>query len=274
MSERELNVTGIPNAMAPVVGIGGLLSVKTQWFYYTPLLASPGSALSAKERFLPIPDRGLSPFDEMYGQLKEQLHTLHERLEERVVLFGHSLGALMAIRLGLENPDMVSDVECLAGIQDGVDEFTFSGKALKKLLGSPDHAENLLRGSDFMTEHRREIATEWPAQVPLHLISPTHDVLIPAPQGLEVELPAKQQPNRLIVVPRVPGLHSGIRKKTEHLPNVKELRPLLPAEHVDLPICPAVILHTRQIRRAAAENTEEAAIPGLAHGLVPIPAAA
>jgi hypothetical protein len=248
MSEQAPDLHPAQHNMAPIVGIGGLLSIKTQWGFYVPLLSTPSSALSPKDRFLPIPDRGLSPISEMYGQLEEQLGVLHERLEERVVLFGHSLGALMATKLALDNPDKISAVECLAGVHDGVDELTFSGRLLKRILGSPDHAEDLLSESDFMTVHRAQMATAWPADVPLHLVSPTHDMLIPAPQGLEVALPEEQGPERLIVVPHAPGLKASIREKTAHL-DVSELRWLLPADHVSIAVSPPVIGHTRQLRR-------------------------
>lgn len=260
MSERDPSLTQPESNMAALVGVGGLLSVKTQWAYYAPMLGGSASPLSAKERFLPIPDKGLSPFDEMYGQLEEQLAKTYERLEERVVLFGHSLGGLMVTELALDNPDKISSVICLAGAQDGIKKLTPTGKILKRFLGNPEHSADLFHDSDMMTEHRERIATEWPSHISLHLISPTYDDLIPAPQGLGLELPEGQQPQRRIIVPRLPGVEFGIRARTKDVPNVRWLRPILPAGHVDIAICPPVIAYTRKVRRAAVESLETATV--------------
>jgi pimeloyl-ACP methyl ester carboxylesterase len=243
--------------MAPVVGIGGVLSEQIQWGYYSLLLSGPDSGLPSKERFFSIPDGGRAPIDETYGQLEEDLLETHERVGEPMVIWGHSYGGLMATLFALNHPDKTSAVENLASIHDGVDEFTFSGRALKKVMGNPGHAEDLLRESDFMTAHRRIIATKWPSHVPLQLISPTFDILIPAPHGLEVALPRDQEAEKLIVVPRIPGLYTSIREKTAHLENVRELRPWLPVGHITLPLSPSVIANTRGLRRAAAANKPE-----------------
>ena len=193
---------------------------------------------------------------EMYGELEEQFTAVHERIEKPVMVIGHSLGARMATQLALDHPEKISGVACLAGVQDGIEKFSFTGKILKQLLGNPDHAQNLLKDSDMMREHRARIASEWASHILLQLISPTYDDLIPAPQGLELELPDGQQPERKIVVPHLP-LHFGIREKTAHLENVQELRSILPAGHIDIAICPPVIGATRQARRAIVSGAPE-----------------
>ncbi len=275
MSELAPELTRLADELAPVVGIGGLLSVKTQWPYYVPLLSGSDGGLSAKERFLPIPDRGLSPLPEMYGQLEEQLEAIHERVQQRVRLFGHSLGGFMVTKLALDHPDKIETVDCLAGVQDGVEEFTFTGRLLKHLLGNPVHAEDLLRDSDLMIEHRQRIAMEWSARIPLRLTSPTYDDLIPIPQGLGLELPDGQQPERRIIVPRLPGLSFGIREKTQHLENVTELRSFLPASHMDLPLCPPVISSMRQARRDILRHGAElSAMSQTGDALAALPAVA
>lgn len=255
MSELNPSLSINTSNIAPVLGIGGLGSIKQQSAYYAPLLYSSNSNMTTKDRFLPIPDKGLSTFPEMFGQLEEEFITAVERLGEPATIFGHSLGGYFATELALHHPEKVLAVTCLAGVQDGIKELTLAGKALKYLLGSPETAKELLHDSDRMINHRQRIKNGWPAHVPLHLLVATHDILIPTPQGLELELPNGNQPERGIVVPIIPRLGFGIREKTNHLDNVKELRSVLPAEHLDIPVNLAVILHSRQVRRTAAFTT-------------------
>lgn len=255
--------------MAPVLGIGGLLSVKTQWHYYRPLLSDPNSPLGPKERFLPIPDRGLSSFPEMYGQLEEDFVATQEKLEEKVVLVGHSLGGLMAIKLGLEHPDKTASVVSLAGIQEGIRSLTPTGKLLKWMLKNPPEAENLHPDSDLMQEHKKKIAAEWSPDTSLHLRSPTFDHLIPLPQGLCLELPDGQQPSRKVVGP--PGMGFLLRRISD-MPRDVDILPSLPTGHEDMAISLAVIRETRRIRRDEAEG--QASVPAEATVRTPSPLAA
>lgn len=256
MENPELTGRELPSKnMAPMIGVGGLLSVKTQWHYYSALLGgSSDTQLNAKDRFLPIPDKGLSNFPEMYGQLEEQLVETHQRLEERTVMFGHSLGALMATMLAIEHPDKVSGVICLAGVQDGVTTETWAGTILRLGLRNPPGAEDLKAESDFMQSHKKNMATRWSPNTSLHLISPTYDQLIPSPQGLGVILPSGQSPEKRYVVPS--GLPKFIAQRLLRMPASAEPLRGISVEHVTIALSPSVIRYSREVRRAAANCTE------------------
>ncbi len=263
--------------MADVVAIGGLFSFKTQWYFYTPILAGGNSPLSIKERFMAIPDQGLGDFEEMIGELDEQLTDLCEKNEGPVVLAGQSLGALMAEELTLMGPERVKGVALIAGIHDGEEKLTVTGKAIKQLLGNPKHAPDLLRDSDMMIEHRRRREEEWPEDVPVRIYTPTSDFLIPAPDGLEVKYAHGQEATKNVVLPLMPGAHQGIREKVAHIPGIRWLRPFLPANHIDIAICPPVISDIRKLRREVATAYAEARQPELVDALTgfePVPAAA
>jgi hypothetical protein len=255
MSEKDPSAFSGGAEMAPVIAIGGLLTIKRHLPLYRPLLSGQtASELPASERFFPIPDRGLGHHEEMFDQLASQVIGAYERLEEPPVLVGHSLGGLMATKFGLEHPDKVSAVVCLAGVQEGIKHETPSSFLLNRFLGSPPGRQLIQHDSDHMTAHKQKIAEDWSADVPLHLISPTFDDLLLLPQGLGLELPEGQEPQRRVV--GLPGTGFLLRFIPGMPKNTQILSSPALASHVDIPANIGVIRYTRAIRRAVASNVE------------------
>lgn len=258
--------------MAPVIAIGGLLVVKRFLPAYKPLL-SGSSELPASERFFAIPDKGLGPHDSMYDRLESQIADACEKLERPVVLVGHSLGGLMATKFGVRQPEMVSDVVCLAGAQEGIRQDTPNSWALARLLGKPPGRKLLQHDSPHMTEHKETIATRWSPDVGLHLIgSPVDDLLLP-PQGLGLELPEGQTPERRIV--GLPGTTWLLGRVVDLPEGTKTLRsgPLF-VDHYSVPFNPSVIQYTQSVRKAAVAQAEINGIEELPGSLQAVPAAA
>lgn len=255
MSETNPGQSSPESSRAPIVVIGGLLSFKTQWHYYIPILRGSPTKLPIKDRFLPIPNHGLGTFPEMIGELDEQLTEIHQRLEEPVVLVGQSLGALMAEKLALSNPKRVRAVELLAGAHDGIRHLTATGKILHKALGDPDTAQDLFADSDFMAGHREDRAANWPRQIPHRVIAPTYDDLIPAPQGLQLDFPNPEHESEIRVVkPLLPRMSFGIEGRTQGIEGIKWLRPIFPAGHIDIAICPPVVSGIHELSQTVMES--------------------
>lgn len=257
--------------MAPVVVIGPLLGTERLLPAYKPLLAG-ASELPADERFFPVPERGLGRHESMYGRLESQIAATYERVGRPIVVAGHSLGALMATKFGVNNPEMVADVICLAGAQEGIKRETPASFALARLLGSPPGRRLLQHDSDHMMEHKEKVARDWAPEVGLHLISPTVDDLLVLPQGLGLELPAGQKPERRVV--GWPGMTWLLRLIPDMPKDTKVLRSLIFADHYNIPLNPAVIGYTRAVRRAAALGVQAAEIDLPEPSFQPLPAAA
>ena len=84
--------------LAPIVAIGGLLTVKQVAEWYRPVLTKDKTSdLPIGKRFLAPPQRGLGKLDEMREEMSELLHKMHRRVDQRkMFVVGHSLGGLMA----------------------------------------------------------------------------------------------------------------------------------------------------------------------------------
>lgn len=253
--------------LAPVVAIGGLLSFKRQWPFYQPLLKDSNCEVPVQERFLAVPDGGRGPIDEMHDQLAEDLTDAHEKLDgQRFVLAGHSLGGLMATMLALEHSDKIAGAICVAGAQEGIRRETPSSLFLRAALRHPPGEKHIKHDSEFMMDHKSRVATEWPADTPLHLVSATYDDLLLHPQGLQLELPDSQTPERRIIAP--PGM-SWLYRRIPGMPKDVEFIPSYPVGHIDIVRSPALLAYVRRVRREAAApdnvvNLPTAALPAAA----------
>ncbi len=78
---------------APLVAIGGLLTVKRAAFWYNALLQDDFTDLPLAKRFVAPPDRGIGEPVEIQKRTIEQLEKVHDRLDRRrMFLIGHSWG--------------------------------------------------------------------------------------------------------------------------------------------------------------------------------------
>ncbi len=247
--------------MAPIIAIGGLKSDITPWHVYSPLLAGGGdSPLATSERFKPILKGGLAGVDEMYKHLEEGLEEAYDQFGQPMVVAGQSLGGLFATKLGVNHPEKISAVVCLAGVQAGLRDWKPAARVLKRALGNPVTAEDLLEDSAHITEHKEQVASEWSPGTTLHLVSPTTDILVHTQQGLKLELPEGQEPEKRVVVPRIAVApfvprrmgEYGVRKALD-IPDDAELIQNFwwHADHFNIATIPAVISYIRGVRREA-----------------------
>lgn len=234
--------------MAPIVAIGGLLTVKRLAFWYKPLLDIDSSTdIPANERFVAPPNRGIGEPDELQKRITESLENIHEQLDRRrMLIVGHSLGGLIATRAAVERPDLVQSVISLGGAHSGYSRETPATLALRHCLGNPKEAKHLRHDSSFMQEHQEKMASEWPSDVPLHIISSPVDVLVVPPQGYDVNLPNGRQPEKRLLVPPVHAAEWVLRRHLGVQNDVKALRTWHPTEHLNLPRVPAVASYVRE----------------------------
>jgi hypothetical protein len=253
MAERAPKVNP-QNEMAPIVAIGGLLTIKRLAFWYKPLLdADTSTDLPASERFLAPPNRGIGEPDELQKHITENLENTYDQLDRRrMFLVGHSLGGLIATMAAVERPDLVQGVASLGGAHSGYSHETPATLALRHGLGNPKEARHLRHDSPFMKEHQERMEEDWPADVPLHIISSPIDVLVVPPQGYEVKLPEDRQPEKRLLVPPVRPLEWALRKRLGVSNDVKSLRTWHPTEHVNLPRVPAVVNYVHKSQLAIA----------------------
>lgn len=252
MAERAPEATQNTQA-APLVAIGGLLTIKRAAFWYNSLLKDEFTDLPAAKRFVAPPDRGIGEPAEIQKRTIEHLEKVYDRLDRRrMFLVGHSLGGLIATMVAVERPDLVSAVVSLGGAHAGYSRETPATLALRHGLGNPKEAEHLRHDSPFMLEHQEKMADEWPVGTPLHIISSPSDVLVVPPHGFDVSLPEGQQPDKRLVVPPVGLAEWAIRRGFGIPDDVRPIKTWYPTEHVNLPRVPAIINYVHESRLVSA----------------------
>jgi len=242
--------------MAPIIAIGGLKSDITPWVVYSPMLSGDTvSPMTARERFKPILKGGMASIDEMYKHMEEGFEEAHDELGEPIVVASQSLGGFFATKLAVEHPEKIAAVVCLAGVQAGLPRWKPAARILKQALGNPETAKDLLEDSAHIAEHKEKVANEWSPNTALHLISPTTDMLVPIQQGLKLELPPGQEPEKRVVVPRF--VPDAVSRRVLGIPDDAELiqNSLWVADHFNIAWTPAVISYIRKVRREAASST-------------------
>lgn len=236
--------------MSHVITYGGVLTIKQLLPLYKGILKSGEDSLPDHERFFPIPKKHLDEPSEMYKRFEDRFLSAHDKINERVVVAGHSLGGLAAAMVGLEHPDKVAAVVCIAGAQSGIKQETAGTLALRRWINMPHVDKHISHDSGFMNEFKERIASEWSPDVSLHLISTPFDDLIVAPQGLGIELPEGQEPSRLLAAPNLPFVHRALRN-LPGLPKGTRILNSRPTTHYDIPRASAVINYTRNVRLEA-----------------------
>lgn len=228
---------------APVVAIGGLKTVKRLALYYTALTGS-------RDRFIAPPFGGVAKPEDIRAKFQEDLHEMYEKLGRMPMrLVGHSFGGFLAFRAGLEMPHMVSEVYSLGGVHLGYSKETLATRGLRHAVGNPPEAELLKAESTYMQEHKEEVESDWPADIPIHVISTAMDVLVVPPQGYEMDLKSGAPvEKRVIINPPLPGVESAVRKFWNIPKDVKALPSWFFTEHLNLPLNPDVIRYIHQDR--------------------------
>ncbi|HVW23382.1 MAG TPA: alpha/beta hydrolase [Candidatus Saccharimonadales bacterium] len=258
MGELESIANGQPERLAPVVAVGGVLTIKQVLGLYAPILGESTDTLPASDRFLPIPRQNLGEPDDMLDIYEEKLVNIYEKLGGPMVVVGHSLGGLVAEMAGLRHPDKVAAVVMLAGAQEGIARHTPSSYALVRALNRPE-TRHINRRSDFMQGHRENVSKLWSPAVGHYAISPMVDDLILPPQGLRAKLPEGQTAHRYVAAPDSRAARFLLRM-VPGMPSDVEILPSRPTTHYDLPLAPAVVKHVTEIRRVAATGDELATV--------------
>jgi len=248
MSERDPSLSTAEADMAPALAIGGVMTVKQLLFMYEPLLGQ--HPIPARDRFFPIPRHLVKNREALESKLETDIEQACDKLDERAVLIGHSLGGHVAVRFGLEHPDKVAAVVSLAGAQMGVKQETPSIRGLTRILGSPQGRIDMQHDSTYMTEHLDRVASEWSPEVDLHLIAATIDDMFPGGHSLGVQLPEGQEVHRRVV--GWPGSTFMNRLLFSGMPaGTKAIHSILPTSHYDIPRNPSVINYVRGVRLVA-----------------------
>ncbi len=249
---------GPETELAPIVAIGGLLTIKQVAEWYKPLLSQDtDSTLPSNKRFLAPPKRGLGKIEDMHEELNERLTTMQERLGGRkLMLVGHSLGGLMATMTAVERPDLVAGVVSLGGAHEGYRKDTVATHVLKRVVGRHPQAGHLRHDSDFMLEHNDKMAQKWPDNVPLHIISTPLDTLIVPPHGFGVKAGTNEVHKRLVIPPGW-GLETLARKVFQIEDDVEMLRSRKFTEHTNLPRNKDIGRYVNQARYAMAGYVEQ-----------------
>lgn len=244
----ELDLSAIPIAC-----VGGLGTVKQAAEWYDPISSKDTeSPLPPNKRFLAPPKQGLGNIEEMHEETNERLTTMHERLDGRkMLLVGHSLGALLVTKVAVERPDLVAGVVALGGVHEGYRQDTPGTHLLKLFLGRHPQAGHLRHDSDYMLEHKEDMNTKWPEDVPLYIISTPLDQLIVPPQGFGVT-PGKSEVHKRLVIPPILGLETVLRKTMGIEDDVEMMRSLYPTEHLNLPRNPDIANYIQVARHAIA----------------------
>jgi pimeloyl-ACP methyl ester carboxylesterase len=160
------SVYGLPD---PLV-LGGLYTSKAHQGLYNPLLEHPGSLLPAKARYLPPLGKGLVAVEEMIGQMEEEIADRAEQLEGPVDVTAHSLGMHIGMAVALRRPELFRSFTGLGGIGCGIESLTPAAHLVKAVLRKAAGVEDIMRGSDYMQQHERAVATEWSPDIPVLLI--------------------------------------------------------------------------------------------------------
>lgn len=234
----------------PVIVIGGLLTGDETILVYNRMLDDPQSPLTPAERLISPPYRGLAPFDEMNGLVKEAVMARAEQLQRPVALGGHSEGGPLAIEAGLNLPSgVVSSVTTWGAPNFGVTRLTPGGHLLKHTVGRiAKGTGDIMADSDYMTGLREAVATRWSEDVAVHLLATPFDDLVSTQDALRIKLPPGQRANRKVMMPSNPILRAALRHVYHFSSDVRELRTRLPVNHYLMVRHKEVVDHHREIR--------------------------
>jgi pimeloyl-ACP methyl ester carboxylesterase len=248
---------------SPSVSIGGLLSGGESWWLYKPITEDGLDwDMPPRERYLPMPKRGLGDINEMYKSVEEDVLSISQKVGRQVVVVGHSLGAIPAEKMALDHPDVATNIVVVAGAHEGQRYETPTSFLLRKalilsrFLKDSKAAEVLRHDSPFMTEHVERVASEWPEDVGLHGISTAFDDLLPFMHGLKLKLPEGQQAEKGVIALPIPGLQGVLRLMMSDN-NIKHIASMRPALHIDIIRHPVVVNYVRELQRIEKDNVVE-----------------
>lgn len=220
--------------MTELIVIGGTGAPARALPLYASLLNSVPSDIPARERYFPLPNKGLGRVYDTYGILQLQVAEFvlqHGGLRNPPVVVGHSQGGVHAAMLALDG--LASAVVSLAAPHGGVPSL----KALEEL--SPAAAD-LDSRSLFVAGHTIDLAT-WPTNLPFHTVNATVDELVPRQFGITTSTRWWDAPKW------VPCCWLGVPQ------GVQRLRSTVPSDHILLPYSTGV----RWLVNSLVEESDE-----------------
>jgi pimeloyl-ACP methyl ester carboxylesterase len=248
-----------------LVMIGGVLTFPTLMPYYWWLLGSDRlSGAPKNKRFVAPHGFGIGSVEDTRKKTGEALLRSHDAGKQRkMLLVGHSLGALIATDFACEYPETIAGVICLAGAQEGVKHNTLAMKKLVRFINNPTATDMVKHDSSFMQEHRERVRTDWPEGVPLHAVAPALDVLLPPPHGFRLRPNGLPSTNRLIV-PTFAADWDIVRRRQARSPsNTETIETPLAAGHINVPNIQDAVKYVRAVQ------TELAGLPTPHGGSLP-----
>lgn len=240
--------------LAHSVGLGGLYTSHQELWLYDPILQHESSPLPTKHRFLPPLGKGLVSFEEMIGQMEEDIDLKVEQLEGPVAVAAHSLGLHLAMAVALKRPELFRSIMGLGGVGCGIESLTPAGHIVRAILRRAEGVEDIMRGSDYMQEHERRVRTEWPEDIPVVLVATPYDELARFSDTLDIELPPGQRVEKRVIAPDIPGMNWFLRNVMGMPKDATILHSKLPALHEFLPRHHVAIEQDRQVRSGSVEH--------------------
>lgn len=203
----------LPSRLRPehdpiIVAVGGTgAKQKVVDDYYRHLVEVSAADISATDKLFPLENGGLQPLQETYDDLNERIYRFRLRhIGRKVIVLGHSQGGVHAAQLGVDS--MADAVVTLAApIRGGVTEGlpTMGDSDIARML-----EKELKPESVFMATLIRRIESEWPNNVPLHVISAgLGDVIVPQTSQYGLNLPGTHSPREFVVAQPVPLWFGG-----------------------------------------------------------------
>lgn len=198
--------------MTEVVCIGGTLTTSKVFPLYRPLLESVPSRIPARDRYIPIPGKGLGPVADTVARARQKIYAMN--LDTPPVIVGHSQGGVIAVELAVMG--LASAVISLAGPHGGIG-------SLSNLEEVSEAAHDLDSRSTFILNHRSHVARLARMSVPFHVVGATYDWVVPSQYKLPVAThwldAPKWIPRFLLPIPD----------------SVRSLYSTLPTDHITLP---------------------------------------
>lgn len=262
------SVYGLPD---PLV-LGGLYTTKAHQGLYNPLLEHPDSLLPAKARYLPPLGRGLVEVEEMIGQMEEDIAHRTELVEGPVDVTAHSLGMHIGMAVALRRPELFRSFTGLGGIGCGIESLTPAGHLVKAALRNAAGVEDIMRGSDYMQQHERTVATEWSPDIPVLLVATPWDELATFRDTLGIKLPQGQTAEKRVIATDMPGMRLFLRKVMGMPDDAQILHSKLPAFHELLPRHGVAIEQARHMRGGSVEQAARLAVASTPPRLELVPA--
>lgn len=151
---------------------------------------------------LPLPEKGLPNIDKTYPKLRDTVLRRFENVDGPIDIAGHSQGGVHALMLSLDDElrERVANTLLIASPTRGFERESApaAAKLLKKLLGNPDAADDLMDDSDFMLSLLEAVKNNWSENTKVTAMVPAGDLFVPPAIQFGLELPYGQEVHEIV----------------------------------------------------------------------------